>query len=88
MRHNMANKETFLNFRIPDTVRDALDDAAAKSGCTRSQQARMLIEFALGIEYKPYIPVMHGQNAEPQLSFMGPRHGAPVSPMRRRRTNS
>jgi len=67
-------KETFLNFRISDEERDALDEAAKRSGCDRSKQARALIRFALGIEdQKPYIPIARQE----QLSFSRPTQHTP-----------
>ena len=68
-----TTKGTFLNFRISDEERDAIDAAAEISGLDRSKQARALINFALGLKQAPYIPAEH----EGQLSFKAPIHGVP-----------
>jgi hypothetical protein len=76
----MAN--TFLNFRISDEEREAIDKAAAQSGIDRSKQARALIRYALGIQEPPrtpYIPIAGSEGR----SFNAPAPGA-RRPRRRR----
>jgi len=69
-----AKRRVFLNFPIDEELMERIDAAARQSGIVRAKQARALIEYALGFERKPYIPVAES----PRLNFKKPTHGAPV----------
>lgn len=77
----MAKHRKFLNFEAPDDLLEKIDAAAERSGLDRSKQARALIEYALGVERKPYIPVAQQE----RLSFNTPHHEAPGKKARKSR---
>lgn len=76
----MGEEIYFLNFRISEELKAALDDAATRSGWDRSKQARTMLEAAFGITHKPYIPVPTADGRH----FRQPAHGAPGRKSRRR----
>jgi hypothetical protein len=71
-------KRYFLNFEVDKEMMGKIDETAKQSKVSRSRQARALIEYGLGIERKPFIPVQ-------RLSFNTPIHEAPGKKSRRRR---
>ncbi len=77
----MAKNRKFLNFEVTDELLTHLDEAAKKSRWDRSKQARAMLEYALGIEHKPYLPLPPHQLE--QLPFKGPSHEAPERRRRR-----
>jgi hypothetical protein len=78
----MAKPRKFLNFEVTDELLHGLDEAAKKSRWDRSKQARAMLEYALGIERKPYLPLPPHLDAQP---FNEPTHEAPGRRRRRPR---